>query len=143
MDYCDYNGFSLLRMGLPDKLGWMSEEGKFRFNASINIAILFTIIGGAFALWTTVVQKYDAVDTKIGIMQESISKMEEHSNALTALDKRVDSQAQQIVSDENRELILESKVDALTSLLNQFMGTIRSNHASAPAPPAPTPSPEH
>jgi hypothetical protein len=124
-------------MGLADKLGLMSDEGKFRFQASINVAILFALIGGAFTLWTTVVQKYDSVDYKIGIMKDSIDKMQEHTNSIDVLDKRVDEQAKQIVIGENRELVLESKVDALTSLLNQFMGAIRSNHPTPSASPTP------
>jgi Tfp pilus assembly protein PilN len=117
----------------------MSEEGKFRFNVSVNIAILIAFIGGAFGLWTTIVQKYDDVSTKILIMEQSIDKMDARSAAVDSLDKRVEAQGQHMVLDEQRTMTLESKVDALTSLLNEFMGTIRNSHA--PSAPASTPTP--
>lgn len=122
----------------------MSEEGKFRFNVSLNFAILLALIGGAFGLWTTIVQKYDQVDSKMGMMQETINKMEQKQSAVDALEKRVEEQGQHILADESRQTGVESKVDALTSLLNEFMGTFRSSVHPNPAPtPMPAPDPSH
>lgn len=127
----------------------MSEEGKFRLNLAGNFALLLAMVGGAFALWTTIVQKYDSVDSKIQLMQMSLDKMEARAGALDALDKRVDGQGQQILVDEQRMMNTESKVDALTSLLNQFMGTMRSNTDNTnrlrepQATPTPTPLNPH
>jgi hypothetical protein len=132
----------------------MSEEGKFRFSVTANVAIIVSILGSGFFLWTTLVQKYDSVTSDIERVSDRIKdlresedtsrvSMQENKRAIDDLSRKLDGLTNRLQVEEQRELALEGRVDALTSLLNQFLGAInRPTGGGVVPPPKPTPT-EH
>ena len=112
----------------------MSEEGKFRVSVTLNVAILVGLAGG----WTMLVQKYDEVRSDINDLRKAIEKVELQQTTINDLRKFIEAESQHRLTDEQRQMGEESKVDALTTLLNEFMGTIRTQGPLAKPAPSPT-----
>lgn len=100
----------------------MSEEGKFKLNLAGNAAMILSIVASAFFLWTTIVQKYDEVTGELSAVNKQLQTLQMQATRVDDLSKRIEAQGQHLITDETRETTLEGKVDAMTSLLNQFIG---------------------
>lgn len=125
----------------------MSDEVKFRLSILVNVAILISILSGGALAIITGVQWKDAVDNKLDRLNECLRMIQEKQAYMESIEKRVDAEGQRLTLTEQHQMNTESKVDALTSLLNEFMGSIRAGINAyrpngTPVPtPVPTPSP--
>ncbi len=113
----------------------LTEDGKFRISIIGNIGIIASIFVTGIALWTTLVQKYDEVTAKLNVLNQEVKTVEDQKSHIDDLSKALDAQGAHMLADEAREATLEGKVDALTTLLNQFIAT-QTRQQQLPNPPS-------